>query len=312
MNSATHTLDFVIVGAQKSASTFLHHTLSAHPEIGMPKNETVAFIREPYSVAARDEMIEAQMTGRWARINGIKRPDYLPSTTVASRLHAYNPNPKILMILRNPMARAVSAYYHLVRSGALPLLHHEKGLRQILSSGVAYGGELGQTVLSYGLYSAQVKAYQDRFRNENVLIMFQDDFKKHSREILKKAYLFVGYENVEFFPSSLEKTRPQASTSDLRELYFQRKVQRIYKKYNRKRADNPQLEETWIDAFRIRLWSAVNASLSRVLGTKPNSQLSEDPEAQLRAYYRADLDILAQNLGDIPEPWRVYTTVICS
>jgi hypothetical protein len=199
-----------------------------------------------------------------------------------------------------------------VRSGALPLLDHENGLRQILSSGVAYGGELGQTVLSYGLYSAQVKAYQDRFRNENVLIMFQDDFKKHSREILKKAYLFVGCENVEFFPSSLEKTRPQASTSDLRELYFQRKVQRIYKKYNRKRADNPQLEETWIDAFRIRLWSAVNALLSRVLGTKPNSQLSEDPEAQLRAYYRADLDILAQNLGDSPEPWRVYTTVICS
>ena len=304
MNSATHTLDFVIVGAQKSASTFLHHTLSAHPEIGMPKNETVAFIREPYGAAARDKMIEAQMAGRWARINGIKRPDYLPSTTVASRLHAYNPNLKILMILRNPMARAVSAYYHLVRSGTLPLQDHEKGLRQILSSGLAYGGELGQTVLSYGLYSAHVKAYQDRFGSENVLILFHDDFKKQSREILKKAYLFVGCKDVEFFPSSLEKTRPQASTSDLRDLFFQRKVQRIYKKYNRKRADNPQLEETWIDVFRIRLWLAVNALLSGMLGTKPNSELSEELEARLRAYYQADLDALAENLGDIPASWR--------
>ena len=304
MNGATHILDFVIVGAQKSASTFLHHTLSAHPEIGMPKNETVAFIREPYSVAARDEMIAAQMAGRWARINGIKRPDYLPSDTVASRLHAYNPNLKILMILRNPMARAVSAYYHLVRAGALPLQDHENGLRQILSSGAAYGGELGQTVLSYGLYSAQVNAYQDRFGNENVLVMFQDDFKKHSREILKKAYLFVGCEDVEFFPASLEKTRPQASTSDLRDLFFQRKVQRIHKKYNRKRADNPQLEETWIDAFRIRFWLAVNALLSRMLGTKPNSELSEELEARLRAYYQADLDALAENLGAIPASWR--------
>ncbi len=304
MNSATHTLDFVIVGAQKSASTFLHHTLAAHPEIGMPKNETVAFIREPYSAAARDEMIEAQMAGRWARINGIKRPDYLPSDTVASRLHAYNPNLKILMILRNPMARAVSAYYHLVRSGALPLQGHENGLRQILSSDMAYGGELGQTVLSYGLYSAHVKAYQDRFGSENVLVLFHDDFKKRSREILKKAYGFVGCEDVEFFSSSLEKTRPQASTSDLRDLFFQRKVQRIYKKYNRKRADNPQLQETWIDAFKIRLWLAANALLSRMLGTKQNSQLSEDLDALLRAYYQADLDVLADNLGDIPASWR--------
>lgn len=304
MSSAEHTLDFVIVGAQKSASTFLHHTLSAHPEIGMPKNETVAFIREPYSVVARDKMIAAQMAGRWARINGIKRPDYLPSDTVASRLHTYNSKLKILMILRDPMARAVSAYYHLVRSGALPLLDHESGLRQILSSSVAYGGELGQTVLSYGRYSAQVKAYQDRFGNENVLVMFQDDFKKQSREILKKAYRFVGCEDVEFFPSSLEKTRPQASTSNLRDLFFQRKVQRIYKKYNRKRADNPQLEETWIDAFRIRFWLAVNALLSRMLGTKPNSELSEELEARLRAYYQADLDALAENLGDIPASWR--------
>ena len=304
MNSATRNLDFVIVGAQKSASTFLHHTLSAHPEIGTPKNETVAFIREPFSVTARDEMIEAQMARRWTRINGIKRPDYLASDAVASRLHAYNPNLKILVILRNPMARAVSAYYHAVRSGTLPLRDHENGLRQILSSGVAYGGELGQTVLSYGLYSAHVKAYQDRFGSKNVLVLFHDDFKKQSREILKKAYLFVGCEDVEFFPSSLEETRPKASTSDLRDLFFQRKVQRIQKKYNRKRADNPQLEETWIDAFRIRLWLAVNALLSRMLGSKPNSELSEDLEALLRAYYQADLDALAENLGDIPASWR--------
>jgi len=191
-----------------------------------------------------------------------------------------------------------------VRSGALPLQDHENGLRQILSSGEAYGGELGQTVLSYGLYSAQVKAYQDRFGNENVLILFQDDFKKQSREILKIAYRFVGCEDVEFFPSSLENTRPQASTSNLRDLFFQRKVQRIYKKYNRKRADNPQLEETWTDAFRIRLWLAVNALLSRMLGSKLNSELSEDLEALLRAYYQADLDVLAENLGDIPASWR--------
>lgn len=169
---------------------------------------------------------------------------------------------------------------------------------------MAYGGELGQTVLSYGLYSAHVKAYQDRFGNENVLVLFHDDFKKQSREILKKAYGFVGCEDVEFFPSSLEKTRPQASTSDLRDLFFQRKVQRIYKKYNRKRADNPQLQETWIDAFKIRLWLAANALLSRMLGTKQNSQLSEDLDALLRAYYQADLDVLADNLGDIPASWR--------
>jgi len=41
-----------------------------------------------------------------------------------------------------------------------------------------------------------------------------------------------------------------------------------------------------------------------MLGSKLNSELSEDLEALLRAYYQADLDVLAENLGDIPASWR--------
>ena len=44
MNSPPH---FVIIGAAKSASTWLHLTLRQHPAIYMPGNET-AFFEDPY------------------------------------------------------------------------------------------------------------------------------------------------------------------------------------------------------------------------------------------------------------------------
>ena len=42
-------LDFVIIGAQKSGSTFLHALISDHPNIYMPSGETAYYIHYEYA-----------------------------------------------------------------------------------------------------------------------------------------------------------------------------------------------------------------------------------------------------------------------
>ncbi|MEO0445086.1 MAG: hypothetical protein AAF191_03305, partial [Verrucomicrobiota bacterium] len=44
-------LDFFIVGAQKSATTFLHHAIAEHPAVSMPRGEISLFQPRHYSTS---------------------------------------------------------------------------------------------------------------------------------------------------------------------------------------------------------------------------------------------------------------------
>ena len=63
-------LDFIILGAQKAATSALQLALRKHPDIYMPEGES-AFFEEP------DFALQPWKTfGKKGRLNGIKRPDY--------------------------------------------------------------------------------------------------------------------------------------------------------------------------------------------------------------------------------------------
>ena len=112
---------FVVIGAQKSASTFLQRCLADHPEMWLPRGETT-FFEDPTYEASRLSDLERMFSRRRERVLGMKRPSYLSRPEVPGRIRRDLPNVKLIAVLREPISRAVSAYFHMVGGGYLPLL----------------------------------------------------------------------------------------------------------------------------------------------------------------------------------------------
>ena len=70
-------LDFIIIGAQKSGSTFLHQCLRKHPQIAMPENEVTIFEGHNFNEKSFNNYINSQINNKNNRLFGIKRPNLL-------------------------------------------------------------------------------------------------------------------------------------------------------------------------------------------------------------------------------------------
>ena len=105
-------IDFVIIGAQKSGTTALAHFLDQHSGIAISQpKETHVFDTQDFdsgTINTRyapffEEAIHGQLKGE-------ATPIYLFLPDVLKALSAYNQNLKIIVLLRDPVDRAISHY----------------------------------------------------------------------------------------------------------------------------------------------------------------------------------------------------------
>ena len=116
--------DFVVIGAQKAGTSSLYGQLSAHPSV-VPalRKEVHHFDRSPAVVAPyrawfpRRATLDrvAARTGR--AITGEATPFYLCHPAVPTRMRPVVPDVRLIAVLRDPVARAISGYHHAVRVG---------------------------------------------------------------------------------------------------------------------------------------------------------------------------------------------------
>src|SRR3954452_18181658 len=126
--------NFLILGAAKAGTTALYHYLKQHPEVCMSEiKETnfFALMGKPldFRGPGDDEHINRFSVTTWgdyqsrfpdrtdARAVGEASPLYLYSPDAPGRIARWMPKAKLVVILRDPVARAYSAFLHLVRGG---------------------------------------------------------------------------------------------------------------------------------------------------------------------------------------------------
>jgi len=186
--------NFLIIGAQKGGSTWLYDMLKQHKEIFLPsKVEVHHFNRVKYHT---DELIEEyrrhfeRRTDKQKMI-GEKTPSYF--WIISKKREFYNPeinhNPnlvsdvkkqlgdelKILVSLRHPVKRAVSAFFHHVKMGRIT------GNVSISKYFMKYG------IIDIGFYSEHYSAWLKEY-NENqikLLIMERDIIAKPSDTLVE-------------------------------------------------------------------------------------------------------------------------------
>jgi hypothetical protein len=109
---------------------------------------------------------------------------------VARLIRQANPESKIIIVLRNPTERALSAYSHLLKDGRETLTFDEA--LEIEEERKRDNYEFIWFYKDAGFYYLQVKEYIKVFGRQNVKIYLYDDFIKNPFVVVKDIYDFLG------------------------------------------------------------------------------------------------------------------------
>lgn len=294
--------NFVILGAQKSASTHLHRCLAQHPEIYMAPGET-RFFEDPEYLSAEVADLEKAFVGvEKEKALGIRRPDYLAKPEVPARVAKLLPQAQLIAILRNPIDRALSAYYYYIKLGFLPVVPVEVGMEAVLQGTVTRTHPKAGEILDYGLYFHHLTKYLELFDRQSLLLLRLEELVQDGPEALRKVFRFLDVDPT-FVCGSLGKQQNPGVYS-LARLKLLRLRNRYMYTYN---ANKTKLYPRRLSAFGYVVAGGITLldrfALSRVLGNKrpiPSSGLRE----RLVAYYERDLLGLESLLDIDLSEWR--------
>jgi len=187
-------IDFLIIGAQKSGTTTLYDWLAQHSDIFLPKTkEILYFAKDDFykrgdaylNVFYREYNGEELVGGAYVHLM------YFPYT--ADRIHKYNPRMKCIVLLRNPVDRAYSAYWFARRNGWERMKTIEDALREEdRRKAGKYKEQAELTYLSHGLYADQLQKYLSVFGEDRIKVVLTDEFRSSTEETMDGILRFLG------------------------------------------------------------------------------------------------------------------------
>ena len=192
----------MIVGAQKCGTTALREYLRQHPQICLPANEGHIFDGPTFSSAWSPQQIDEHYAPmfrhRRAAVFGEATPIYMFLPEVATAQRHYNPDLKLIVLLRDRVERAISQYYMNKNRGKeraplwLALLAEPLRMRRC-----AKPREVGSDLrlFSYrrrGLYSLQMRNLYSNFPRSQVFTIHSVDLLRDHREVLRRLFAFLG------------------------------------------------------------------------------------------------------------------------
>ncbi|WP_293352561.1 MULTISPECIES: sulfotransferase [unclassified Microcoleus] len=191
--------DFIIIGSPRCGTTSLYKYITSHPHILPAANKEICFFSEHFNKglawyqAHFPPPIDAHHF-----LTGEATPTYLTHPLAASRLHGCLPKVKLIVILRNPVDRALSHYQMLVRRGT-ECRTFEKAIDaelQLLSAAT----ETSLADKSFwkdchyiykSLYACSLKQWMNLFPKEQFLILQSEEFYANPAATLSQVFNFL-------------------------------------------------------------------------------------------------------------------------
>lgn len=286
------TVDFIVIGAQKSGSSALHAALRLHPQVHMPRDE-VPYFEDPEYLEKGPEVLDRIDSGRVAgQIVGIKRPDYLAQPECPERIARDLPQAKLIACLRDPVERALSAYYYYMLMGVLPVAPPEEGFPAILSGRLDDRYPRAREVVEYGRYGRHLRRYRQYFPSRALKIVFHDDLSQRPEMVITGIQRFLG---IDPRPVNLPPAGTKTGINSLSLLAALSRLQPLLYRYATDgRRPVPRIPGVPGVLFRLAVLYERRTGMRR-------APLDEQVAGRLAAEYAEDLEVLA-SLVDEPLP----------
>ena len=193
--------NFYIVGAGKCGTGSLYEHLKKHPQVFLPEIKEQNFFSTPPppgenlgQIRYCGDLEEFQSLYRGAeRFGAIGEvsPSHLYDKNACYRIFEVCPQAKIIIMLRDPVARAFSHFLF----NQMNLIEHERSFRKALELEAALPKvtwHSGRGYASFGRYYEQVRRYIDTFGRDQVLVLLFDEFMKNPQEIMTRIAHHIG------------------------------------------------------------------------------------------------------------------------
>jgi LPS sulfotransferase NodH len=179
---------FIVVGAARTGTTWLNRVLTNR--VGLPRGtkETDFFIKR-YHMGLSWYASHFRRCAADVPIGEIC-PTYFDSALARERIALHIPACKIVIVLRDPVARLYSLY-KLLRMYAWTKVGFEEAIlknRQMLDS---------------SRYAYHVRQWQERFGAANVLVMIHDDLRSDPQAFVDRICEFIGLKSFALHKSEL-------------------------------------------------------------------------------------------------------------
>lgn len=304
MRDTQRQIDFLIVGAQKAASSYLHEQLRTHPEVYMPPFETPFFEDPHYVRHSWSEVMTLVADAKPQQIRGLKRPDWLGRPECPERVATHAPEAKLIIALRDPVRRAVSAYFWYVQVGLLPLMPIDTAFEMLLSGELEQRYPNAREILTYGCYATHIHEYARYFSLDRMLFLFSADLRSEPEKQLKRLYSFLDIDTA--FQVRIERN-PKPAIYNAHRLRWRSFANRHFFYKSEVLADGYRMQTQDIrlhSKIAFYTFAAVDRLvLSRFLGNE-QPRMSAQTQTRLRAYFLPEVEALESLLERSLAHWK--------
>ena len=178
--------DAMVIGAQRAGTSSLYRYLAAHPEVSASFRKEVEYFSRYVHLGERWYRAHFDLEVGRRRLMFEASPDYLFHPLAARRARALVPDAKLVVLLRDPVARAASHHRHMVRLGYETLdldaaLDAEPGRcgpdlsRLAVDPGHDPKALLRFSYVARGRYAEQLRRWFDHFPRDQFLVIRSED-----------------------------------------------------------------------------------------------------------------------------------------
>lgn len=293
----TGPLDFLILGAEKSGTTWLADMLRQHPQVFIPPEKELFYFNERFFESPELPNYNATQPLSWylahfdaarpGQLRGEASPAYLWDQAAPARIAAHNPRIRLIALLRDPAERAFSQYLYYIQRGVSGRMTFEQAL------------ERRPDLLTRGLYAQQLQRYLDLFPREQLHIAFYDDLRSDNRAFLGTVQAFLGIPP--HFPENMDAASNVTGAPRFpllnRAIAWVRYPLRKY---------NPQAVMRLVRRSGLaRLQERIRLANTRPLAERPS--IDPGTRRRLHEYFREDIRALERLTGRDLRAWRSET-----
>lgn len=306
--------DFFIAGAMKCGTTTMHAMLAEHPQIFIPRGEIFFFDIDDFQNHVNffaydgDNWKDLDFEGnleeyaawyqrffagaRPGQLIGEDSTTYLASPRAPARIARFNPDARIIVMLRDPASRSYSTYWHLLRAGRL-WMSFEDVLRLH-----------PEVLVSRSLYQEQIGNWLQHFPREQLHFVLLEELVREPARVVGEVCAFLGaHGEVPAHALTLHANRGDAPRSAFLQRWRNRLLwRRDTRSFFGRLPGPPEHPEPWFSRVVLRFVDRVHRRLNK-LDRRPPRMRDGTRRFLNQLFRRENRDLAAMTGRDLERWW---------
>lgn len=291
---------FLIIGSAKCGTTALASILGAHPNCCMSNPKEACFFQDTMDFQTNPNYEKGwqwyqQVFNHYSGepVVGEATPSYSDrsrSPNTAKRIYEFNPEMKIIYMVRHPLERQISGWAMQWAEGMGNVWPDRKETAWALK-GFDYWMRMQKEARQWDecQYHYQIEAYLEYFPAERVLISFLEDWKPDRDREVARIMEFIGL-NPEEQPANFQESANRGSDRTIdRPLLKKLRTSSLFRMFS------SRVPSSW------RQWARNNIAITQAV--PPKLDLSEETKTEFITYVKPDAENFLKQNGKHVHYW---------